>query len=80
MKLAVFFPGIGYHCDKPLLYYSRKLAQECGYEETIATVYKGNIIKNLIMDCQSYTKYRPNETTGGIFVSWRRKEELPTGA
>lgn len=50
------------------------------YEELFATVYKGNIIKNLIMDCQSYTKYRPNETTGGIFVSWRRKEELPTGA
>ena len=49
-------------------------------EELLATVYKGNIIKNLIMDCQSYTKYRPNETTGGIFVSWRRKEELPTGA
>ena len=49
-------------------------------ETIIATVYKGNIIKNLIMDCQSYTKYRPNETTGGIFVSWRRKEELPTGA
>ena len=48
--------------------------------DTFATVYKGNIIKNLIMDCQSYTKYRPNETTGGIFVSWRRKEELPTGA
>ena len=46
----------------------------------LATVYKGNIIKNLIMDCQSYTKYRPNETTGGIFVSWRRKEKLPTGA
>lgn len=49
-------------------------------EGYVATVYKGNIIKNLIMDCQSYTKYRPNETTGGIFVSWRRKEELPTGA
>ena len=48
-------------------------------EISVATVYKGNIIKNLIMDCQSYTKYRPNETTGGIFVSWRRKEELPTG-
>ena len=50
------------------------------YADCVATVYKGNIIKNLIMDCQSYTKYRPNETTGGIFVSWRRKEELPTGA
>ena len=53
---------------------------KCKHETLIATVYKGNIIKNLIMDCQSYTKYRPNETTGGIFVSWRRKEELPTGA
>ena len=51
-----------------------------GKTMNVATVYKGNIIKNLIMDCQSYTKYRPNETTGGIFVSWRRKEELPTGA
>ncbi|MCR5590142.1 MAG: alpha/beta hydrolase [Lachnospiraceae bacterium] len=30
-KLAVFFPGIGYHIDKPLLYYSRKLAASFGY-------------------------------------------------
>ena len=35
MKLAVFFPGIGYHCDKPLLYYSRKLVQEYGYEKIV---------------------------------------------
>ena len=49
MKAAVFFPGIGYYCDKPLLYYSRKLAQECGYEETIALSYNydgGNIRGN----------------------------------
>ena len=25
-KIAVFFPGLGYHNDKPLLYYSRKIA------------------------------------------------------
>ena len=31
-KLAVFFPGIGYTVDKPLMYYSRKLAAEAGYE------------------------------------------------
>ena len=30
-KLAVLFPGIGYHCDKPLLYYSAKLAGAAGY-------------------------------------------------
>ncbi len=31
-KIAVLFPGIGYHCDKPLLYYSRRLAQNAGYD------------------------------------------------
>ena len=34
-KLAIFFPGIGYHADKPLLYYSRKLAGEAGYEQIV---------------------------------------------
>lgn len=31
-RLAVLFPGIGYHCDKPLLYYSAKLAKAAGYD------------------------------------------------
>ena len=31
-KIAVFFPGIGYTVDKPLMYYSRKLAEAAGYE------------------------------------------------
>ena len=30
-KLAVFFPGVGYNCDKPLLYYTKKLAKEHGF-------------------------------------------------
>ena len=29
-QLAVLFPGIGYHIDKPLLYYSAKLARARG--------------------------------------------------
>ncbi len=32
MKLAVLLPGIGYHKDKPLLYFARKLVQSKGYE------------------------------------------------
>ena len=32
MKLCILFPGIGYHCDKPLLYYAAKLARSKGYE------------------------------------------------
>ena len=39
MKLVVCFPGIGYHCDKPLLYYSRKLAAAAGYDQEIALNY-----------------------------------------
>ncbi|MGN0391133.1 MAG: alpha/beta hydrolase [Wujia sp.] len=49
MKIAVFFPGIGYHCDKPLLYYARKLAQEFGYEKIVSLSYSydgGNIRGN----------------------------------
>ena len=39
MKLVVCFPGIGYHCDKPLLYYSRKLAVCAGYDHTLLLQY-----------------------------------------
>jgi len=31
-RLAVFFPGIGYTVDKPLMHYSRRLAAALGYE------------------------------------------------
>ena len=31
-KLAIIFPGVGYHKDKPLLYYSTKLVKGLGYD------------------------------------------------
>lgn len=31
-KIAVIFPGMGYHKDKPLLYYSGKILKGLGYE------------------------------------------------
>lgn len=31
-KIAIIFQGIGYNVDKPLLYYSKKIALEHGYE------------------------------------------------
>ena len=39
-RLAVLFPGIGYHCDKPLLYYSGKLARAAGYQ-VLPVAYRG---------------------------------------
>ena len=31
-KLAIIFPGVGYTCTKPLLYYTASMAAERGYE------------------------------------------------
>lgn len=48
-KIAVYFPGIGYHCDKPLLYYSRHIATKFGYgnSRNVNYTYKaGNIRGN----------------------------------
>lgn len=46
-KIAVYFPGIGYHCDKPLLYYGRKIACEQGYQDyrNIHYTYHGGNIR-----------------------------------
>ncbi len=46
-KTAIYFPGIGYHCDKPLLYYSRKIACELGYQNyrNISYTYDGGNIR-----------------------------------
>ncbi|MBD5445568.1 MAG: alpha/beta hydrolase [Lachnospiraceae bacterium] len=41
-KIAVYFPGIGYHCDKPLLYYSRSIANKLGYENSRNVNYTYN--------------------------------------
>ena len=48
-KIVVCFPGIGYHCDKPLLYYSRNLVHKLGYKDSrnVSYTYKaGNIRGN----------------------------------
>ena len=31
-KIALIFPGMGYHKDKPLLYYSTRIVRNLGYE------------------------------------------------
>ena len=49
-KLAVLFPGIGYHNDKPLMYYTKKIAASYDYEiveltydlSSVASSIKGN--------------------------------------
>ncbi len=38
MKIALLFPGIGYQCEKPLLYYAQKICSQYQYE-TIQVPY-----------------------------------------
>lgn len=43
-RIAIFFPGIGYTCERPLLYYARKLAEQSGYEcRTVPYAYEGDM-------------------------------------
>lgn len=46
-KIVICFPGVGYHCDKPLLYFGRKIVQEAGYETCIrlSYIYQGENIR-----------------------------------
>lgn len=68
-KIAVLFPGIGYTCDKPLLYYSGKAAAEKGYE--IVRVPYGNFPPNVKGDAAKMQQ---------CFVSAREQtEELLKG-
>ncbi|MEE5991029.1 MAG: alpha/beta hydrolase [Lachnospiraceae bacterium] len=48
MKIACFFPGIGYTADRPLLYFSRKIAKAAGYE--IMTVPYGGFESGIFGD------------------------------
>ena len=40
MKIVCLFPGIGYTCDKPLLYYSSKMFSAAGWQ-TVRIAYGG---------------------------------------
>lgn len=53
-KLAVFFPGIGYNLDKPLMYFSRDLAWQLGYEEKLLPY--GNFPKKIPGDTDRIKK------------------------
>ena len=74
-KIAVLFPGIGYHTDKPLLYYSKKLARQRGYEiievkyGTLPSNVKGNS-KRMLEAFQKALKYATEQLVGIQFDAY----------
>lgn len=78
-KLAVYFPGIGYHCDKPLLYYSRKIACGLGYEKYININYSynaGNIRGNDKKMQEAYDTLFLQAETKLADISWSEYDDV----
>lgn len=70
MKKAVIFPGVGYHTDKPLLYYSKKIAANYGYE--VVEVPYGNFPKGV--------KGSKEKMEAAFFSALAQAEEILKGA
>ena len=77
-NIAVLFPGIGYTCDKPLLYYSEKLVRERGYE--VVRVPYGNFPPNVKGDpvkmyqCFVSARQQAEDLLAGI--DWAKYEDI----
>lgn len=78
-KLAVFFPGIGYHCDKPLLYYSRKAAIASGYDDLHVLRYAfdgGNIRGNEEKMREAFENLYAQTVSQLSEIAWSRYEDI----
>lgn len=65
-KLAVVFPGIGYTADKPLLYYTTRLARHYGYQ--IRTISYHSLPENVKGD--------PEKMKQTFDIAFRQTEQL----
>lgn len=78
-KIAVYFPGIGYHCDKPLLYYSRDIAHELGYKDyrNVSYTYKaGNIRGNEEKMKEAYEALFSQTETELADIDWSEYDDV----
>lgn len=78
MKLMVMLPGIGYTCDRPLLYYTGRLAAAMGYE--VVRVSYGGFPMNLrgneagLRDCLDSAEAQAREALKA--VDWHQYDDI----
>lgn len=78
-KIAVYFPGIGYHCDKPLLYYCKNIACELGYENyrNVNYTYKaGNIRGNTQKMMEAYETLFSQTEAQLADIAWFKYDDV----
>lgn len=78
MKIAVIFPGIGYHTDKPLLYYGKKLAKNFGYEirEVPYKKFKSGIKGDAAKMREAFDSALAQAEEMLADVKWKKAEEI----
>ncbi|ARP50586.1 MULTISPECIES: hypothetical protein [Caproicibacterium] len=71
-QLAVFFPGTGYSCDQPLLYYARRAAEQAGCD-VLPLTYQVVLDRNCrnmtqeIQHCLSQALHAAGEALRAVF-------------
>ena len=78
-KIVVLFPGIGYTCDKPLMYYGREVANEAGYEVCRKVAYSydgGNIRGNHQKMQEAFEALYAQAQEALADVDWTQYEEV----
>lgn len=79
-KLAIFFPGIGYHADKPLLYYGRDIAYEAGFQtyRNISYTYvnKTNIRGNEVLMREAFETLYSQTKNQLSDIDWTQYDDV----
>ena len=80
-KTAIIFPGIGYHTDKPLLYYSKKLAAESGYHVIeVSDAAKKEMKENLLRQFGSLADTAEAKEDDFVIVDFTQEGKTVEGA
>jgi len=79
-KIAIYFPGIGYTADKPLLYYGRKAAYEAGFHEyrNVTYIYtrKDNLRGNDEKMKEVYESLFPQAESQLTDIDWNAYDDV----
>ncbi len=70
-KIGVIFPGMGYHSDKPLLYYGKKMMIAKGYD--ITDINYGTLPKNRI---EAFNKVWDSVCTALSKIRWEDYDKI----
>ena len=76
-KIAVLFPGVGYTCERPLLYYGGKLLEEAEYR--VVRLFYHGFPTGIRGDKEKMKESFCCSMAEGLIIRWRRGMSCPCG-